>query len=402
MADRDTPQADVDVELLKAVENTAPEPDPVADPDPAPVRQSESAVPAQPPAAARRGGSGSFFAALLGGVLAAGGGFALARYLPQTATAPVDLSAIEQQLAAQSAENQALKAELERLAGSMAEAPVATPDPDLIARVQALEVATPDAAPDLTPLTERIATLEARLGAIETMPADGTGASPAAVAALAQQITAMQAEVAKAQGSDSALMADVQKLAAEAEARLQEAGTQAEALKAAVEAEGQAALARAAIARVRAALDAGVPFADALADLGSTAPDALTAVADGSIATLAQLQQGFPAAARDALQAAIQSDMGDTWTERATSFLRAQTGVRSLDPREGTGPDAVLSRAEAALADGLVDQALTELAALPPAGTEKMAPWIAEAQRRLAAEAAVAELAAQLSSAQGG
>jgi hypothetical protein len=68
--------------------------------------------------------------------------------------------------------------------------------------------------------------------------------------------------------------------------------------------------------------------------------------------------------------------------------------VRSLAPREGNDPDAVLSRAEAALAAGDLGTALAEAAALPEAGQAAMAGWVGLAAVRQAATAALAELTA--------
>ena len=88
--------------------------------------------------------------------------------------------------------------------------------------------------------------------------------------------------------------------------------------------------------------------------------------------------------------------MGDGWASRLTSFLRSQSGARSLTPHEGTDADAVLSRAEAALREGQIKAALAELAGLPPAGAELMKPWIADATRRLDTEQAISDLSATL------
>jgi hypothetical protein len=66
------------------------------------------------------------------------------------------------------------------------------------------------------------------------------------------------------------------------------------------------------------------------------------------------------------------------------SFLRSQTGARSLTPREGDDPDAVLSRAEAILAEGRPADTLTELAALPPEGQAAMTEWSSRVQLHLA------------------
>lgn len=82
--------------------------------------------------------------------------------------------------------------------------------------------------------------------------------------------------------------------------------------------------------------------------------------------------------------------------ERLTAFLQAQTGARSLAPREGDGPDAVLSRAGAALDAGNLQAALTEMDALPEPGQVAMADWRRLADIRLAASAAAAELSATL------
>ncbi|MBV5276525.1 hypothetical protein JZU56_01410, partial [bacterium] len=61
------------------------------------------------------------------------------------------------------------------------------------------------------------------------------------------------------------------------------------------------------------------------------------------------LQASFPDSARTALEAALRANMGESWSERVGNFLRTQVGVRSLTPRDGPDPDAILSRAEAAL-----------------------------------------------------
>ena len=104
------------------------------------------------------------------------------------------------------------------------------------------------------------------------------------------------------------------------------------------------------------------------------------------------MREGFPDAARAALEASLEANMGATWSERVKNFLRAQTGARALTPQEGDDPDAVLSRAEAALAAGDVEGALAELDALPAEGKAAMTDWLAQANLRLQAEAALAPL----------
>ncbi|MGB8622217.1 MAG: hypothetical protein WCD16_05310, partial [Paracoccaceae bacterium] len=82
--------------------------------------------------------------------------------------------------------------------------------------------------------------------------------------------------------------------------------------------------------------------------------------------------------------------------DRIGAFLRTQFGARSLTPREGNDPDAILSRAEAALNAGELKDALDEIATLPEAGQQAMSGWVAKAQKRADALAAADTLASRL------
>ena len=112
----------------------------------------------------------------------------------------------------------------------------------------------------------------------------------------------------------------------------------------------------------------------------------------GVIATAA-LQESFPDAARAAL-AAYRADapLGDGAGSRLTNFLRAQTGARSVTPREGDDPDAVLSRAEAAVRAGAVTDALAEIETLPDVARSPLEDWIGDARARLDAVSAAETL----------
>ena len=127
-----------------------------------------------------------------------------------------------------------------------------------------------------------------------------------------------------------------------------------------------------------------------------TLPEVLTAAAETGLPTLQNLQASFPDAARTALDVAMRADMGESWTERVGSFLLTQTGARSLIPRDGTDPDAVLSRAEAALRLGDLAKTISELNALPDVGLAALQSWLALANTRLAAQGAVAAFSATL------
>ena len=325
-------------------------------------------APSSPQPAKRRGG---FFAPVIGGALAAAAGYGLAQYVPNGWPLQ-DTTRLEQQLATQTEAITTLEARL--------------------AAVEAAKV------PDISPLMETLATLNGRMAALETGPAERSEQT----AALAEAVTALQAEVkalgaAPATGQAAApVPSNITALAAEAEARLKEAEAQAAAMKAEAEALTRAAVAQAVFGRLQAAVDSGAPFAAILPDLGQELPKALLDHAETGLPSLSLLQETFPEAARLALEAALRADMGDSWTERATSFFRSQTGARSLTPREGNDPDAILSRAEAAVKTGDLTAALAEISALPEAAQAPMAEWRAKAETRQAALVALAELAGKI------
>jgi hypothetical protein len=162
----------------------------------------------------------------------------------------------------------------------------------------------------------------------------------------------------------------------------------------------QAAAGRAALSQVMAALDTGQPFAAALDELaainGVAAPEALAELASEGAPTLAMLQREFPAAARAALDASLRAAVEDGSMNRFAAFLRTQLGTRSLEPKAGDDPDAILSRAEDALRKGQIATALAELDAMPDAAQPALAQWRAMAQTRLAALEAAADLAVAL------
>lgn len=319
---------------------------------------------------------------VLGGVLAAGLGFGLAQVVPGgwpfAATDQLEPRLDAQAEALAKAETQVLQ-----LSEALARAEQ---------RLSGLEAATP---PDLQPIVDQVDDLAAKIDAIESIPIDGAQANPAAVAALADLVQELQVEVdgLKAGGAISGDMAD---LAAQTEARLKETEARAAEMKAEAEALARLATARAALGRLEAALDEGAPFAEILPDLGVEVPPVLADSAASGIQSLRSLQEEFLPSARAALDAAIRADMGDSWTERLGSFLRNQTGARSLTPREGADPDAILSRAESALAKGDLATALAELAAMPEAAQASLTEWRTKAEHHLAAAQAVQAIAKKI------
>ncbi len=409
MAENDKP---LDPDTAAAPDAPIREADPIpapVDPDPRPEPEPEPAPPPRSaPAPARRRGGAGVAPLLLGGALAAAIGFVAAKNLqtpgwPLTPTAAdpaalaqrldADAAAAKAQAAAVAQVQQALSALSARVAAADAlparldaaardqTAALASLRDDLTARTDALQKAVDD-------LTARIAA-----GAPAGAPAaDGRAVAPDVLAALQSALEAQKQQNAQ-------LAQQIADVAAKANARIDAAAQQATAFKADAEAIARAALERAALTRVQTALDVGGSFAPALADLtaqGVTPPAALAAAAAKGVPTLAELQATFPSAARAGLAASVKATMGTGLWARVGAFLRTQTGLRSLTPREGSDPDAVLSRAEAALRRADLPAALTEIGALPEAGRTAMADWLDGADRRAAALAAADAMAQSL------
>lgn len=338
----ETPSPDSDLlATVEAADTTPPAPEP---PHPKPAPKPRSRVFA------------AFLALVFGGMLAAGAGFALARLAPELVATPA-------------APDPQPDPQVETLRQQIAALPA--PDPALPDRIAAIEAA--------------LAQLADRVAAVESRPAG------AADPALSDQLQALQDRVA-ALGTGTAQPEAITAAVAAAEARLNQAEAKAADLAAQTEAAGIATRRAAAIDRIAAALDTGAPFAAVAADLPDLPPVLADNAATG-LPSVTRLRETFPPAARAALESALRANMGESWTDRVSSFLRSQTGLRSLTPRQGDDPDAVLSRAEAALANGDVAAALTELETLPDAAKPPLADWIAAATLRTEGAAALARLA---------
>jgi hypothetical protein len=378
-----------------------PAPDPIediAEPSPQPVIEPRP-EPA-PVVVQRRGG---FFPTLLGGVVAAGVGAGAALYLfPDglngQATAPAD-GALAGSVKTQGDAIDTLKGDLASLradVGGIIDAAKAQPESS--AALQDLQARVTELSDGLGQLSTHLSDLSARVDAIGNAAPVVTGGTdggvPGDAAALAPQLAEMRQLIEQQKAQAAATEERLGKVAENAEQRLKEAEDEATRLRTEAETAARDASMRAALSHLQAAMESGAPIRPALDDLtkaGATVPQALIDQQDG-VPTLGALQAGFPDAARAALTLSLRETAGDSTMSRLWAFLRAESGARSLSPRAGDDPDAILSRAEAATKAGDLAAAVKEIGTLPPDGRARMAEWVALAERRLSAEAAVAQL----------
>jgi hypothetical protein len=307
---------------------------------------------------------GGFIPLLIGGVVAGAIGYGIATfYILNDGTSGVSV-----QLAEQADQIAALEMQIANI-----------PVPDLVSLNAQISDLSDQTAVQLDEFSERLSTqitdFDDRLPVVEKAPdADGT-LSNTALAAYRRELDQLRAEL-------TAQQENVMSVAAEAESNLAAAREEAAQLEQEAIATAQAASVRAALNRVATAVETGAPFVDALSDFGATdLPVALTDAAANGVATTAQLTQDFPIAARSALATARARGVSDD-ASGIGGFLRSQFDVRSTAPQEGEGPDAVLSRAEAAIKEGRVADALAELEALPEVSRAEMADWTALATQR--------------------
>ncbi len=245
-------------------------------------------------------------------------------------------------------------------------------------------------------LNEKLEALDARVSQLVSEGITVVGGEEGA--AVAEELARMQAALSEQRAENEVVQAELAAIAASASAEIEAAEARAAALQAAADAQAAQSATQSVVARIVAASETGAPFSGALSELAALGAEteALVQVSHIGIPTLLQLQRGYPEAARAGLAESLKATMGDGVGERFGAFLRAQIGARSLEAREGTDPDAILSRAEASLGSGDVKTTLSEIASLPEAGQAAMAEWVTQAEARLSAlDALDALLAAQ-------
>ncbi|MGR3502763.1 COG4223 family protein [Pseudaestuariivita sp.] len=359
------------------------------------------------PTPAPQHSSGGFVPALIGGVIAAAIGFGAAYYL--YADTDTDLTAQVEAQDARIAELEASLTDVARNAEAAAsldlgpiETRLETLTTGLADLTGSVEGGLADAASQsadsasqaqaaVGAVDTRLTTLDERLTALEKRPIEDN-VSRQAIDAYERELALLQEAIANERGAIEDLLAQQK---AEV-ARIAENASQMEEQAAA---EAERAAAREALTRVQLSLDNGTPFDTALADLSDVSdasiPDVLGTAATDGVATLSELQEQFPGAARVALGAA--RDAGESGEDGGMlGYLRAQVGARSVEPIEGASADAVLSRVEAAVRVDDFETALAEIEALPPSSRAELEAWETAARARLDAITAAAALAADL------
>jgi hypothetical protein len=344
----------------------------------------------------RRGG---FFPLLLGGIASGGIGFGAAaylvpRYFPTSAN-PGAVAALEGELKKQGGKLTALDSALSDLRRAQEAQPAASAVPEAVSNQIAGIAARMDTLDQsVAALAERADGLDTRLAKAEQRPVTGDAASASALEAFQREMEAFRAEIAAQKQAVEAAKGDIATAAKAAATTIESVKADAEKIRSDAQVAAQKATISAAISRIEAALDSGGALSEPIAELTAAGMDVPVALVDQAqgVPTLAALRDSFPTAARMALTVSIKAKAGsDVWS-RMTAFLRSQSGARSLTPRAGDEPDAVLSRAEANVRAGDLPNAIAELKALPDAGQAAMAEWAARADRRVQAVAAAATL----------
>ncbi len=237
-----------------------------------------------------------------------------------------------------------------------------------------------------------LATLKSQIGAGPAVP----GAAAPALDVYRGEIDGLRAEMGTLSDQVAGLRSRVDTVGAEAQRQIETAQATVDSVQAQATEAVDTAAREADVAAIGAAIAAGQPFAEPLARLASlpdaAVPTGLTAAAESGAPTLATLRDTFPEAAHAAIRASIVEGAGDGILNRAGALFRAQFATRSLAPKEGAGPDAVLSRMGDRINNDDLAGALAESAALPSEAKAAMSGWLEGAQLRAEATAALAEL----------
>lgn len=167
----------------------------------------------------------------------------------------------------------------------------------------------------------------------------------------------------------------------------------------------QGASLRSAVAALTSQMVNGASFKGALDEIeeltGKAAPEELASASDG-VLTLGQLQRSFGRAAQHAISADIQANAeGDGALGKAGAKISSLFAGRSTTEREGSGTADVLSRVEARLREGALNEALSETGELSDAAKAGLGAWLTSLEARVKAESAASDFVATLIKSEG-
>ena len=288
-----------------------------------------------------------------------------------------DMAAVNEALAQQAAE---LMAQINDLSDQVA----ATDGAEIEARLTRAETV-------MEGLRAELETLRASLTGLATTTqgiANDTAGLPEAAAQMGEALTAriegLQAELEAMASRQGEMSQRIDEAKATAERQVAEADARVAQAEAQAAADITSAVALAEINALANALQSGRSFSTELDAIAASAdvPAALTANAPTGIASSAALEESFPSMAHEAIRASIVAEAGDSVVSRAAAELRARTVGRSIVETEGDSTDAILSRVEARLREGALQEALAEAQSLPPAAAHVMSDWTERLQAR--------------------
>jgi len=274
-----------------------------------------------------------------------------------------------------------------------------------------------DAVRQAQAVSEKVASFETRLGALETATS-GLSALTEKVAALEKLEdtnrsrienleNAMPVASAGGGGGGTVALGPIESRLSAAETSLTTLGERVGPLTGRVEeiaarpppaVESERAARAIAIGLLRQGAGSGQGFAADLAmlkalGLDSEAVASLEPLAANGAPTVATLQAAFPGVADAILAASSELDPDAGLVDRLLSFGSGLVTVRPTTPIEGDTPDAVVSRMQAAVNRADLQAALAERDKLPAAGQNASATWAEAAANRAAIDSIVEQLA---------
>lgn len=310
----------------------------------------------------------------------------IAELVPEVQT-PEEKAAIEDRLANNEQQLSALESKVSELAGRK----VLTED-DVKAVIDSSGGAGIDDA-QISALKERLDALEKSLASVkssETTDGGGPDAVSGATAAIGASVQALSQRVQKLE-SDVATASSVESRVTDMEERV----------RATPSGEAKAAVVLA-VSDLDHAVSRSVPFSKELDALKAVAGDdatlaepisTLEPMAETGVPSLIELRASFPDVAAEVSR--VHADWtGEDWVDKALSRVTSLVSVRKTgeDAVAAEGTDGAVAQAEAALILGDVDAAVKAMKGLEGPPAEAAAPWLARAQKRLDAMAALAAL----------